>query len=279
MSNIFIFGSNGMLGNYVKKYLLHHKLNIIPLTRNDYDLSNISIDTLLTFLENKNLKENDIIINCAGIIPQSSKDKELTKNIYYKINSLYPVILSTIALNKKCKFIHITTDCVFSGKEGKYNELSVHDDINDYGVSKSLGELCYGTIIRTSIIGEEETYKRSLIEWVKSNKNGIINGYVDHWWNGVTCFQLAKIIYKIINENLYWNGVRHIYSPETVNKYQLCKIINDVFELNIEIKQYNTDKVDKSITTIYHTNDLFNIPELEIQIKEMIFAISTGPQK
>jgi dTDP-4-dehydrorhamnose reductase len=131
MSNIFIFGSNGMLGNYVKKYLLHHKLNIIPLTRNDYDLSNISIDTLLTFLENKNLKENDIIINCAGIIPQSSKDKELTKNIYYKINSLYPVILSTIALNKKCKFIHITTDCVFSGKEGKYNELSIHDEIND----------------------------------------------------------------------------------------------------------------------------------------------------
>ena len=269
MSKIFIFGSNGMLGNYVKKYLLKNNLNVISLTRSDYDLSTISINSLTKFLKEKDLKENDIIINFAGIIPQSSKDKELSKNMYYKINSLYPVILSMIALNNNCKFIHVTTDCVFSGKDGNYDESSQHDEINDYGVSKSLGELCYGTIIRTSIIGEEENYKRSLIEWVKSNKNGNINGYINHFWNGVTCLQLAKIIFKIIDENLYWEGVRHIYSPTVVNKYELCKMINDIYDLNIEIKEFSTQTVDKSITTIYETNNLFNIPELEIQIKDM----------
>jgi len=267
VKKIFIFGSNGMLGNYVNKYLCLNNYEIIPLTRNDYDLSKISIESLNNFLINKGLEKNDVIINCAGIIPQASKDKILNKNLYYKINSLYPVILSIICSNYDAKFIHITTDCVFSGKDGKYDENSFHDEINDYGTSKSLGELCSGTIIRTSIIGEEVTYKRSLVEWVKSNQNGNINGYINHFWNGVTCLELSKIIHKIIKDDLYWNGIKHIFSPTTVNKYQLCQIINNIYELNIEIKEFETEKVDKSINTIY--NKIFEIPELEVQIKEM----------
>jgi len=269
MQNIYLFGANGMLGNYVNKYLLKKNLNIIPLTRKDYDLTNLSIISLTNFLKDKNLKEKDIIINCAGIIPQSSKDKELSKNMYYKINSIFPIVLSMVAINNNCKFIHITTDCVFSGKEGNYNEVSLPDEMNDYGTSKSLGEIAYGTIIRTSIIGEEENYKRSLIEWIKLNKNGEINGYSNHWWNGVTCLQLAKIIYQIIDENLYWEGIRHIYSPTIINKYNLCKLVNEIFNLNIDIKEWYTDKVDKSIISIYDTNNSFNIPELFEQVREL----------
>jgi len=163
--------------------------------------------------------------------------------------------------------IHVTTDCVFSGKTGSYHEYSTPDETNDYGTSKSLGELCDGTIIRTSIIGEELTNKRSLLEWVISNENRTINGYSNHFWNGVTCLQLAKIIYKIINENSYWKGVRHIYSPTSVSKYELCKMISDIYELNITVKEYDTEKVDKSLSTVYQI--LFNIPELNEQIIEM----------
>jgi dTDP-4-dehydrorhamnose reductase len=168
------------------------------------------------------------------------------------------------------RMIHITTDCVFSGKDGKYNEYSNPDESNYYGTSKSLGELCDGTIIRTSIIGEELVNKRSLLEWVISNENRSINGYTNHFWNGVTCLQLAKIIHKIIIENTYWNGVRHIYSPTTASKYELCSIINDIYELNIKIKEFETEKVDKSLSTIYDAHkNIFEIPELEYQIKEM----------
>jgi dTDP-4-dehydrorhamnose reductase len=146
--------------------------------------------------------------------------------------------------------IHITTDCVFSGKDGSYNELSEHDETNDYGMSKSLGELCNATIIRTSIIGEEVQNKRSLLEWVKSNKGKDINGFVNHFWNGVTCLELSNVIYKIINEKLYWNGVRHIFSPKSVSKFELVSMINEVYNLNIKINPFETENVDKTITTI-----------------------------
>ena len=263
---VFLFGANGMLGNYVRSYLSQNHIQVIPLTRKDFDLEELSVLSLKKFLEEKGLGANDVIVNCAGVIPQASKDHELTKRNYYKINSILPIILSMLTTH----MIHVTTDCVFSGATGGYHEYSTHDEINDYGTSKSLGELCDGTIIRTSIIGEELVNKRSLLEWVISNENRTINGYSNHFWNGVTCLQLAKIIYKIINKSLYWNGVRHIYSPTTVSKYELCKMISDIYELNIKVKEFNTDKVDKSLSTIYGAHEnIFDIPELEDQIKEM----------
>ena len=265
---IIIFGSNGMLGNYVKSYLNKHE--IIPLTRKDYDISNLTISSLTDLLESKNVQKNDIIINCAGVIPQASKQRGLNTRLYFTINSLFPVILSQICDKFRAKMIHVTTDCVFSGKDGNYDENSFHDEINDYGISKSLGELCKATIIRTSIIGEEINNKRSLLEWVKSNQNKTINGYTNHFWNGVTCLQLSKVIYKIINDNLFWNGIRHIYSPTSVSKYELVEMINEIYKFNITINKHKTESnVDKTIKTLYTENSLFDIPDLYKQINEL----------
>lgn len=273
---IFIFGSNGMLGNYVQSYLKQNTNYVIKTyNRKDYDISKLNEVTLTNLLydngKETGLKKNDIVINCAGTIPQSSKQRELSNNIYFKINSIFPIILGNICEKRNARLIHITTDCVFSGNDGNYDENSEHDEINNYGVSKSLGELCKGTMIRTSIIGEEQYNKRSLLEWVISNKNKTINGFKNHLWNGVTCLELSKILRKMIDRNIYWEGVRHIYSPRSVSKYELVKIINDKYKLNITINEYNTDKkIDKTITTLYKQNALFNISDLNEQIEELL---------
>lgn len=274
MINIFIFGSNGMLGNYVKKYLLDNLLNynIINITRQNYDLINLSVESLNKFLLSMNIKKSDIIINCIGLIPQRINKNNYDKKEYYKINSLFPIILSMIAMNFNTKFIHITTDCVFSGINNNtpYNEESLHDETNDYGISKSLGELCYGTIIRTSIIGEELFNNKSLVEWIKSNSNKEIYGYENHFWNGITCLELSKIIHNIIINDLYWNGIKHIYSPNIISKFNLCYLINDIYKLNIKIlkiKNNNYNIINKSITSIY--KNIFDIPNIQQQIIDM----------
>ena len=124
---VFLFGANGMLGNYVRSYLYHNHIQVIPLTRKDFDLEELSVLSLKKFLEEKGLKSSDVIVNCAGVIPQASKDRELSKRNYYKINSILPIILSMLTT----RMIHITTDCVFSGKTGSYHEYSTPDEIND----------------------------------------------------------------------------------------------------------------------------------------------------
>jgi dTDP-4-dehydrorhamnose reductase len=285
---IVIFGSNGMLGNYVAK-VLEKNFEVIRLTRKNYDLSFLSIDTLKKLLLDLNFKKDDVIINCAGIIPQAhemikyykykyvkagivtqkSNLSTLNKHLYYKVNTLFPIVLSCIVNELNGKMIHITTDCVFSGNVGNYYENSNHDETSDYGMSKSLGEICNSTIIRTSIIGEELRNKRSLLEWVKSNKEKEIDGYNNHKWNGITCLKLAQIIEEIICKNNFWKGVRHIFTKKSVTKYELVNIINKVYDLNIKVNKFETQNiVNKTLNTIYDKNQ-FEIPDIETQIVEL----------
>lgn len=260
---VYLFGSNGMLGKYVDK-ILSQSFKVICFSRKDYD---VLIDTWCKLNELlKNMKPDDIIINCIGIIPQKYK---LSDNYsFIKVNTLFPHKLQEIAEKSNSKLIHITTDCVFNGSNGLYDENDIHDEENLYGVSKSLGEPENSCIIRTSIIGHEETHKKSLLEWIISNKNKEINGYDNHLWNGVTCLTLANIIKNMINNNIYWKGVRHIYSPTTVSKYDLCVYVNKIYDLNITINKVN-DKfnINKSLTSNYNMN--FEIKDIENQILDL----------
>jgi dTDP-4-dehydrorhamnose reductase len=230
---IILFGSNGMLGSYLNSYL-KDKYDVLALTRSDIDLS--SDETIIMEFLDKLVGKNDIIINAAGVIKQRVFD--ITDMI--KVNSLFPQILAKFKNKRGCKVIHITTDCVFNGGQGKYTEKDSHDSLDEYGKSKSLGENLDICNIRTSIIGEEKNNKKSLIEWVISNKNGTIDGYENHLWNGVTCLELSKFIDKLIGEDLIWEGIKHVFSPNTVSKYELVSDINEIYGLGITINKKNT---------------------------------------
>jgi dTDP-4-dehydrorhamnose reductase len=257
---IIIFGSTGMLGNYVNLYLSSF-YEIVCIKRELFDIEttdwNKLYDILLLYT-----KKDDIIINCSGAIPQQNSN--IRK--YIILNTLFPYKLNEFSIKLSLKFIHITTDCVFSGVRGGYNESDIHDSDNIYGISKSLGDNIRCSIIRTSIIGEELFNKNNLIEWLKKNKNSTIDGYNNVLWNGITCFQLSKIINYIITNNIYWNGVRHFFSPNIVSKYELCCLINEEYNLNITINKNNIINKNMTLTTIY--DNIIKIPDIKIQIKE-----------
>ena len=273
MARIFVVGSTGMLGRYIASYLAKLGHNIVCITRADVDASVATYSSLSEVFKKYSIKVSDenIVINCVGIIPQSKSVNDTSSRSYFRINSLFPNMLSVVCKDYNMRYIHITTDCVFSGKEGKYTEESLHDEINDYGVSKSLGELgINATIIRTSIIGEETKNKYSLLEWVKGQKDTCVNGYNNHLWNGVTCLQLSKIISQIIAEKTYWHGIRHIFSPTHVSKYELVKMISDIYNLNVTVNKHDTkEPIDKTLDTKYDTCKLLNIPELHAQLIEL----------
>lgn len=233
---IILFGSNGMLGGYLKSYLTK-KYEVLALTREDIDLMKITSQEFLDFMS-KHISKGDIIINACGII----KQREYNVVEMITVNTLFPHMLSFIKKIHECEVIHITTDCVFSGEKGMYIETNKHDSTDDYGISKSAGESPSLTNIRTSIIGEEKQNKKSLLEWVRSNKGNTIDGYDNHLWNGVTCLELAKYIDKLISTNEFWLGVRHVFSPTTVNKFELVSMINEIYDLGITINKKSTDK-------------------------------------
>jgi dTDP-4-dehydrorhamnose reductase len=266
INKLIIFGSNGMLGSYISKYFrLNIPIEVIALTRTEYDITVENISNLEGFLNRFNVDGYTCVINCVGLIPQRAQKNDIN---YFLINTIFPLELSKVCVKYNTKLICPTTDCVFSGKRGNYNENDFHDEKSTYGISKSLGEPPNATVIRTSIIGEELVNKCSFLEFIKNNKTEI-NGWDNHLWNGITCYQYCKVIEQIIRDNLFWSGIRHIYSPDVKSKYELAVIIKDVYNLDININKFNhNDTIDKTLTSIFDTNSLFNIPTLEEQIRE-----------
>ena len=263
---IFVLGKSGMLGRYVYMYLKEKGYNVIGIGRSKIDASDNCID-LHKFVE-FNMLKGDVVINCMGTI--KPRVDELGDENAILVNSLFPRKLANICEQYGVNLIHPTTDCVYTGSKGDYNENDSYDVSDVYGMSKALGEPSNCTVVRTSIIGEEVGQGRSLVEWVKGNKGGNTNGYLNHYWNGVTCLQFGKIVETMIEGDLFWKGIKHLHSDK-LNKQQLSELINDSFNLEITITPVTVDTtVDRSMTTIYADNiEKFNIPPLKIQIQEM----------
>jgi len=265
---IFIFGANGMLGTYLYQYF-KSKYNVIPITRSQCDIGQLTSNQLFDLLVNKfKLRQEDLIINAAGIIKQ--RDFDLSELI--AVNSLFPHLLAELKTIIDCKILHITTDCVFSGLKGNYSESDKHDCLDEYGKSKSLGESPLLTVIRTSIIGEEISNKKSLIAWCQSQKNKTVKGYTNHHWNGVTCLELCHYIQKLIDTDNFWSSVRHVYTKDSMNKYQMVQLFNKVYNLNLTIEPVEVTLCDRTLTSEYSDTVINKTIEQQVQ-EQQIFKL------
>ena len=268
---ILLFGSTGMLGRYIYSYFSKSDKKIQEI---NYRILDNNFDNLEQVLLEHGINENTCVINCIGLIPQRFGINQNIKD-YFIINAMFPQKLYTICEKYNAKMIQPATDCVFSGKSieknaGNYIETDIHDEDGFYGMSKSLGEPpC--TVIRTSIIGKELLNKKSFLEWIVSNNGKQINGWTNHLWNGITCLEYCKIVEKIINQNLFWKGIKHIYSPTSKSKYEISMMVAKSFNLNINIiAQDDKICIDKTLfSNEFNSLNLFQLNELDKQIEEL----------
>ena len=184
-------------------------------------------------------------------------------------NSYFPQLLATFGKKYNFKLIHISTDCVFSGKEGGYKEDSFKNGIGFYAQSKALGEVINAKDLtfRTSIIGPELNENGiGLFHWFM-NQNHEIFGYSEAYWSGVTTIELAKGIHEAIKQDL--TGLYHFVNSSKISKFDLVNEFNSNFrDGGINIISKSDYKVDKSLI---NTRDDFNytFSSYQIMIKEM----------
>lgn len=274
---VLILGKNGMLGHAVEKVFAQEtRFDCLALGRENFDPTIQGND----FLYNKcGLVEDTWVINCIGHIKPRWKTQgnPLIDNdamgIY--INSYWPRTLANLCESKKAKLIHITTDCVFSGKSmgrdtyNYYNEKDFHDATDVYGRSKSLGEPPNCLNIRTSIIGPETNHNYSLMSWLMSQQGKTIEGYVNHYWNGMTTKNLARIMRDIILGDHYLKGTFHMMSRGAVNKYDLLKSIKDKFHLNVAIcATQASETVDRTLGSLFNELPVWYLP-IDQQLEDL----------
>lgn len=269
--NILILGSSGLIGNTISKYFFLNNLSLtlgVSLNTSDDIKKYLSrfgvveiVDPIKTDFEKIISKINpSLIINCLGIT-KHLENKNNKENFYF-INSIFPNLLSKL----EYKLIHISTDCIFEKRNG---ENFIANDV--YGYSKYLGEknLNKAIIIRTSTIGHELKNQYGLLEWFLNNKNKVIKGYKNAFFNGVTTLNLSKFI---LNYNFDFNNGNKVINliSERISKFEILKLFNTIYNANKNINSSMYPKIDRSLgkndnNEILHKIDI----SWDMQIREM----------
>lgn len=263
-TSIVVLGKTGMLGSIVFDYFnKNNNFDVIGTHRENVSNANTKHFDVVEFLKDQEkfsfLKEADYVINCIGVIKPHCKDNDPEGVVNaIKVNALFPHILSKYLTESSAKIIQIATDCVYSGSVGKYEENALHDALDVYGKTKSLGEVQSDNLlnIRCSIIGPEIKGKLSLLEWFLSQKNGAeVTGFENHHWNGITTLQFGQLCEMIIEKKLFsellGESKIHHYTPNsTVNKYELLNIFKEAFNKDVVINKGEAAvAVDRTIKT------------------------------
>lgn len=267
--NFFVLGCNGMAGHTISLYLKEkgHKVFGFDKSKSLF-IESIAGDAHdIKFLAN-HIAENkyDSVINCIGILNQFA---EQNKALATFLNSYFPHFLAEATSGTNTQVIQMSTDCVFSGKRGKYTEDDFPDGETFYDKSKALGEIEDGKNItlRNSIVGPDiNSQGIGLLNWFMQ-QNGEINGYTGAIWTGQTTLQLAKTMEAAAMEKAH--GLYNTVPEYSISKYDLLQLFNhylknDSLKIN-PVKGINSDKSLKR--TRFEFNYL--IPDYETMIAEL----------
>ncbi len=244
---VLVLGAAGMAGHMVVDYFrTNDKYEVVGVARRaahsvDCQLDFANLDNVGRFMENQ---KPDFVINCAGKLVADA-EKNLDEALL--INGCLPHFLAMQGARLGFKLVHISTDCVFSGMRGGYNESALKDGDSAYALTKATGEVINrkDLTIRTSIIGPElRGGKKGLLNWFLS-MTGNVQGYTEAYWNGVTTLELAKAMEAMIQQNI--TGLYHLCMSKKISKFDLLSQIAKVWDRPCNILPDSSIVTDKSL--------------------------------
>jgi dTDP-4-dehydrorhamnose reductase len=187
-----------------------------------------------------------VVVNCIGVVKQLAEARDPITSI--TVNSLFPHRVAAVCREVGARMIHLSTDCVYTGRKGMYRETDPPDAEDLYGRSKLLGEVEgeHALTLRTSIIGRELRSTTGLLEWFLSNRGGAVDGYVEAIYSGLTTLALSTLIRDLIDADLPLHGVWQV-SSEPISKYDLLVLLDRAFGADVMIRRSTALRMDRSL--------------------------------
>jgi dTDP-4-dehydrorhamnose reductase len=210
----------------------------------------------------------DAVVNCVGLVKQRDPSKDPLGAL--PVNAIFPHRLARLCAVSGARLVHVSTDCVFSGRKGQYNEGDIPDAEDLYGRSKLLGEVDqpHAVTLRTSIIGRELTSRVGLVEWFLASR-GRVRGFTNAIFSGLTTSELARVIAERVLPARDLHGVWHV-SSSPIAKHALLVLLRDAFQSDTEIEPDPTLRIDRSLdSSRFRTATGYRAPEWTEMVEEL----------
>jgi dTDP-4-dehydrorhamnose reductase len=258
MTNVLVLGANGMLGSMLVRVLAGYPdFDVVGTVRTGqegqpaFEVGRDSVEELLSSVR------CDWILNAIGVLDRyitASDPASVASAI--TVNAEFPNRLAGATRGAQ-QVINFTTDGVFSGRRGPYDERSEQDAAGVYARSKGLGEVQADNIVnlRCSIIGPEEPPVVSLLGWALSQPPGAtITGFTNQQWNGLTTLHLAKICAAVmVGDTPDLPSTLHVVPYDAVSKAELLQLSVERFgrsDLTVSPRPA-ANAVDRRLSTAY----------------------------
>lgn len=267
---LLVMGACGMAGHMISTYFVERGHEVTGFDRkmpthctHGFAGDAQDADTMRSLVRDGGF---DAVINCIGILNQFAEENKALATF---LNAYFPHFLADITKDLKTQIVHMSTDCVFSGKRGGYTEDDFRDGEIFYDRSKALGELEDGKNItlRNSIVGPDMNPQGiGLLNWFMGQK-GEVSGYTRAIWTGQTTLQLAKTMEAAILEKA--SGLYHTVPEKPITKYDLLQLFNQYLRGGkVTIHACEGTSADKSLKRTRFAFD-YRIPDYETMVREL----------
>jgi len=256
---VLVLGVTGMLGNAVFRVFgadsayetwgtlrSHNALHYFPQNSHAFLAGGVDVldqDTLVSVLGKV---RPDVVINCVGLIKQLADAKDPLTAL--PINAMLPHRLARLCALSGARLIHVSTDCVFSGRKGGYQESDLSDAEDLYGKSKYIGEIhdfsCAITL-RTSIIGHELSSNHALVDWFLSQE-GAVRGFSKAIFSGLPTVELARVMKDFVIPHPALSGLYHV-AAAPIAKLELLQLVASRYGKKVEIRPDDALIIDRSL--------------------------------
>ena len=253
---VLIFGGAGMLGHKVWQVFRDRFDTWVtirgdgprtnPLLSGDQVITGVTAEDTASLSRAWEIADPTVVVNCIGIVKQLAAASDPIASL--TVNSLLPHRLAAMAARANARMVHISTDCVFSGRGGRYREDDLPDAQDLYGRTKLLGEVTDpGCLtIRTSIVGRELSATTGLLEWFLGQHGRRLNGYTGAWFSGLTTAALADLLADVVESHAGLEGLYHVAS-EPITKYDLLCRLNQAYGAGAQIEPSDEVRIDRTL--------------------------------
>lgn len=257
-NKILITGSNGLLGQKLVKLILEkNEFELIATSIGENRIKNLYPKMVYENLDICNeievqhvIKKHrpNFIINTAAMTNVDQCETEQQKCNDLNVNAVRYLV--NVCDKNDIHFIHLSTDFIFDGKNGPYDECAIPNPVSFYGESKLIAEkivqksTCKWAILRTILVyGVSHDMSRSnIILWVKNSleQNKNIKVVNDQWRTPTLAEDLAMGCYLTVLNNA--EGIFNISGKDFLNPYEMAIKTANYFKLNTSL----IEKVDGS---------------------------------
>lgn len=255
---ILVLGASGMLGNAMFRVMAHgghHEVfgsarsasvkGFFASEMADNIIAGIDVENADSLVRLFSYVQPEVVVNCIGLVKQLAESDDPLSAL--PINALLPHRLARLCELVRARLVHISTDCVFSGRKGDYLETDEADAQDLYGRSKLIGEVDYphAVTLRTSIIGHELNSAHGLIGWFLAQQ-GPVKGFTRAIFSGLPTCELARVIRDQVLPHTDLRGLYHV-ATQPISKYDLLEIVNREYGKGLKIEPDDNLKIDRSL--------------------------------